>query len=256
MSGPVDPQWYKSIWTLDIIDAPWVEQTTYEVDFVVDVLQLQGHERILDMACGFGRHALALARRGYSAVGVDITEAFVEKARQLARESQVEAEFLCADLRDVSFHEEFDAVINLGDGAIGYLENDEENLKLFDLIASALKPGGQHMMSIPSASYARKHFPRGYWEMGERAIILAAFDWDAETSRNLYTGHTFKFGEILTPPEHAGPMSSTRLYSLEELRELLQTRHMEIKQAYGGYDRTIPPSEDQFTTVVHSQKQG
>jgi len=54
-----------SNWALDILDMSWVEHTTEEVDFVIEALQLQGHERILDLACGFGRHSLCATKRTY-----------------------------------------------------------------------------------------------------------------------------------------------------------------------------------------------
>ncbi len=254
MPVSIDPQWYKKIWTLDIQSMSWVERTAPEVDFVVEVLGLRGQERVLDLACGFGRHALELARRGYAVVGVDITAEYVDEAQKRAREGRLaNAEFICADLRDVSFDAEFDVVLNLADGALGYLEDDEENLKIFDLVASALKPGGKHLMGVCSGDYARKHFPRRHWEAGSRSLSLADFEWDERQSRMLYSGYTFKFGEALTRPDERAP-SSTRLYTLAELGEIFRARGMEVKQAYGDYDTAILASDDQFTLLVYSQK--
>jgi 2-polyprenyl-3-methyl-5-hydroxy-6-metoxy-1,4-benzoquinol methylase len=51
----------------------WVEHTKDEIDFIIDIMNLSGTERILDLACGFGRHAIELSRRGFLVVGVDIT---------------------------------------------------------------------------------------------------------------------------------------------------------------------------------------
>ncbi|WP_371380445.1 hypothetical protein [Sporomusa aerivorans] len=51
-------------------------------------------------------------------------------------------------------------------GAIGYLENDEENLKIFDVIANALKKNGKHFMNICNAEHAEMHFPKRYWDIG------------------------------------------------------------------------------------------
>lgn len=65
--------WYRKIWSLDIRDQSWVEDTARQVDFLVKTLGLKGGERILDLACGFGRHGLELAQRGFSVTGVDIT---------------------------------------------------------------------------------------------------------------------------------------------------------------------------------------
>ncbi len=253
MNTCIDPEWYKKIWTLDIQDLSWVESTAQEVGFAVEALGLHGCERVLDLACGFGRHALELARRGFSVMGVDITAEYIDEACKRAEQEQLKAEFICADLREVSFREEYDVVLNLADGAIGYLENDEENLKVFDLIASALKPGGKHLMGICNAAHAKKHFPRRHWEMGTRRLSLADFAWDKQSARMLYTGHSFKYGELLVKPEGKAP-ASIRLYTIEELQQILAARGMEIKQTYGGYDMSIPDSQDQLALLVYSRK--
>ncbi|MDO5434196.1 class I SAM-dependent methyltransferase, partial [Eubacterium sp.] len=72
--------WYKEIWSLDIKNQSWVENTVDEVAFIIKTLKLNGKEKILDMACGFGRHSLEFARRGYEVVGVDITKDYVDDA--------------------------------------------------------------------------------------------------------------------------------------------------------------------------------
>ena len=143
--------WYKEGWSLDIKKQSWTEETKRQVDFLIQTLKLTGDERILDLACGFGRHSLEFARRGFSVVGVDITKAYVEDAILQAEKEQLPADFLHMDIREVSFKEEFDVVLNMADGAIGYLENEEENLKIFDVVAKALRPGGKHVMDIMSA---------------------------------------------------------------------------------------------------------
>jgi 2-polyprenyl-3-methyl-5-hydroxy-6-metoxy-1,4-benzoquinol methylase len=251
---PVDPLWYRKIWTLDIREPSWVESTAREVAFAISVLGLRGGEHILDLACGFGRHALELSARGFSVVGVDITEDYIVEARRCADDRGLTAEFIHADIRDISFHKEFDVVLNLADGAIGYLEDEDENLKVFDRIASALKSGGSHLMGVCNGAYARKHFPRRHWDIGSRSLSLADFAWDEQNSRMLYASHTLKFGELLKKPTQDKPPAYIRLYTLDELRGILRDRGLAIKQAYGDYDEDVSASEDTFTLVVHSEK--
>lgn len=248
----IDPKWYKKIWTLGILDMSWVEYTKEEVDFVIEALQLRGNERILDLACGFGRHSLELAHRGYSVVGVDITEEYIKEAQRLAKESQLEIDFICADLRGVLFNAEFDVVLNLADGAIGYLENEEENLRIFDLIASALKPGGKHLMETGSVAYARKYFPKSDWDAGSHSISLSFFEWDELNSRIICTSYVLRYGEVLTMP--SGVASSIRVYTVEELCGVFEARNMKIDCTYGDYDTAISASEDALSLIVCSQK--
>ena len=252
----VDPQWYRKIWGMDVHDASWVESTAREVSFAISILKLHGGERILDLACGFGRHALDLAARGYSVVGVDVTEDYIAEARRRAGEKGLMAEFIHADIRDISFYGEFDVVLSLADGAIGYLEDEGENLKVFDRIASALRAGGSHLMGVCNGAYARKHFPRRHWDVGSRSLSLADFVWDEENARMLYRAHVFRFGEPLTKPTQDMPPAHIRLYTLHELRRILEDRGLQIKRAYGDYDVDAPASDDTFTLVVHSQKSG
>ena len=65
------------------------------------------------------------------------------------------AKFICQDIRTITFDKEFDVVLNMADGAIGYLEDDGENHKIFSVIAKALKNGGKHFMDIMNGSYAQ-----------------------------------------------------------------------------------------------------
>lgn len=231
----------------------WVEETRAQVDFICQVLQLQGKERVLDMACGFGRHALELARRGCRVVGVDITPEYIDEAQAQADKSGLEAEFICADLRELRYRETFDVVLNMADGAIGYLEGDEENLRIFDAIAAALVPGGKHLMDVCNGAYAAKHFPKRHWMTGARSLSLADFEWDAQRSLMYYGGLEFRYGEVLTKPEaiHSNP---TRLYNLAELDAIFQSRGMTVWRAYAGFDASAPATDDTFQIQVVSQK--
>ena len=248
-----DDQWYRKIWTLAIQEMSWVEQTKNQVDFIWDVLEIDTGAHVLDLACGFGRHAMEFARRGCRVVGVDITAAYIDEAKNHAREQGLDASFICADLRDLQYTGEFDVVLNLADGAIGYLENDAENLKIFDRIAAALKPGGKHLMDVCNGAYAAKHFPKRNWVFGQQTLSLADFEWDREKSLMFYGGLDFRYGEILEKPD-AIFSNPTRLYNLQELTIIFRDREMEIRGAFGDFNTASLASDDVFQIQVFSQK--
>lgn len=246
--------WYKKIWTLDIRDQSWVEDTKRQVDFLVEKLELKGGERILDLACGFGRHSLELARRGYEVTGVDITPAYVEYAAAQAQKENLPARFLCSDIREVNYENEFDVVLNMADGAVGYLENEEENRKIFSVIARALRPGGKHFMDIMNGDYAETHFPCQMWEAGEKCLTLSRFEWDSRTKMLLYGQTDIPYGAALPKPEmeEGNPI---RLYTLEEIRNIFAPLGMTV---YGAYaDVTGKPASDRgIQMMVCSKKTG
>ena len=123
---------------VDIQNMSWVEDTNRQVDFLIKQLQLKGTEKILNLACGFGRHSLEFARRGYDVTGIDITPAYIDYANEQAKKENLNVKFICQDIRTITFDKEYDVVLNMADGAIGYLEDDEENHKIFSVIAKAI----------------------------------------------------------------------------------------------------------------------
>lgn len=244
--------WYKHGWTLDIKGQSWTENTIGEVDFLEKALGLTGGETVLDLACGYGRHSLELARRGYRVVGVDITPIYVDDANMNAAKEHLQASFFCDDLRNLQYVNEFDVVLNMADGAIGYLESDAENLKIFDVIAKALKPGGKSFIDVQSGDYAAAHFPQRLWEAGTNGLTLSAFDWDPNTRISLYGQLDFVYGETLAKPEmpYGNP---TRLYTQRELEEILCERGLELYAAYADISGA-PASERGFQLKACSEK--
>lgn len=205
------------------------------------------------MACGFGRHALEFASRGFEVVGVDITEIYVDDAKKAAEKMGLSnASFICRDIRDVDFCGEFDVVLNLADGAIGYLENDEENLRIFDVISRALKNGGQHVCDLVCGDYAEAHFPVKLWDAGEKSISLSEFDWNPDTRIMMFGNRDFAYGKVLTKPEIAegDPM---RVYTLAEIKKIMKARGMRVTKAFAGYSKQ-PAGSQSFQMLVHSQK--
>lgn len=245
--------WYKQGWSLDIKNQSWTEETAQQVDFLVDLLHLSGGERILDLACGFGRHSLELARRGFEVVGVDITKAYIEDAQRQTAAEGLPATFLHMDVREVAFRHEFDVVLNMADGAIGYLESDAENLRIFDVISRALKPGGQHLMDVMNADYADTHFPCSLWDAGRQGLTLSRFEWDREACILLYGQNDFAYGEPLTPPrfDQADPI---RLYHRSEIEGIMAARGMRVRQIFSRFDGT-PGTGNDIQMIVHSQKE-
>jgi cyclopropane fatty-acyl-phospholipid synthase-like methyltransferase len=93
---------------------------------------------VLDLACGKGRHAVYMAKKGLNVTGYDLSPSNISEADRLAH---AHLHFYIRDMRDDLGKEKFDAVFNLFTG-FGYFESDEENFSVFKRIYEALKPGG------------------------------------------------------------------------------------------------------------------
>ena len=246
--------WYKYGWSLDIKNQSWTEDTENQVDFIIKAMGLSGGERILDLACGYGRHSLAFAHRGFPVVGVDITKDYVDDANLNAKNESLNAIFIHSDIRNVNFTLEFDIVLNLADGAIGYLENDAENLKIFDIAINALKPGGKHFIDVCNADHAERHFPKKNWEIGSKSLALAQFEWDKEARCMKYGGWSIPYGKNAEPPQiNMDDINPIRLYSLKELENIYNDRGMKIIASYSNYYGKEAMDEE-LQLLVYSQK--
>ncbi len=230
------PDWYKYGWTLDIKNSSWTEDTENQVDFIIKTLDLKGTERILDLACGYGRHSAVFAQRGFHVTGVDITKEYIDDATKTADELSLPAIFIHSDIRDIKFNDKFDVVLNLADGAIGYLENDDENLKIFDVVEKALKKGGKHFIDICNAEHAEQFFPKKHWEVGQKSLALAQFEWNHKTRRMTYGGWNIPYGNVAEKPEIVMENENpVRLYDLSELHTIYRQRNMKIVSSFSNY---------------------
>jgi SAM-dependent methyltransferase len=182
LSDRIPDDWYATAIDAASAEMAWTDRTGPEVDRVAKTLQPQGGERVLDMACGSGRHLLELRRRGFSVVGADISPDLIEIARRDAAGEDLDVDFALSDLRDLDFDPEFDLVLNLNDGAIGYLESDEENLRTFEAISRAPRPGGRNLVQPPNVLYVKERLPQRSWIPAPDMIELVEFRWDTKDS--------------------------------------------------------------------------
>ena len=158
--------------------------------------------------------------------------------------------FICQDIRTITFDKEFDVVLNMADGAIGYLEDDGENHKIFSVIAKALKNGGKHFMDIMNGSYAETHFPCKLWDAGEKGLTLSAFEWEKDRKTLIYGQVDYMYGEALYKPEmkEGNPI---RLYSLDEITEIFCKLGLRICNSFADFSGK-PSSDNDIQLMVYS----
>ncbi len=201
-----------------------------ECDFVVSALELQPGARVLDLCCGQGRHAIELAKRGFCVTGFDLSEYLLGLARDRAREAEVACEFVCGDMREIPWENEFEAVLNLFT-AFGYLETDEEDEKALRAVARCLRPGGRAFLDLWNRDRSARHFPYRGWYEHEGHIVLDQREWDWLTGRMNMTR------TIVAPDGQRRELGFTlRAYTHPEIVGMLRRAGMEWERSYGDFE--------------------
>lgn len=121
------------------------ERTISEVDGVIKLLSLKNGASILDCPCGYGRHSIELAKRGFEVTGSDINSVHLKKAIDTSKANSLNVTFNKESMLDLQYSFRFDAVINMF-YSFGFFDTDEENEKVLKNFFDALKPGGKFLM--------------------------------------------------------------------------------------------------------------
>jgi SAM-dependent methyltransferase len=248
----IPQDWYREAFDGSTADMAWTERTGSEVDRALKMLRPEGGERILDLACGSGRHSIELSRRGFSVVGADISSDLIEIARRDTQGVGLDVTFAEADLRQLEFEDEFDIVLNLNDGAVGYFETEEENHRTFETISRALKPGGLNLVQLPNVLYAKEHLPQRSWIPSSTMVELVEHRWNKRDRYMEGAMIPLRFGEVLEGLK--GIEFRQRLYTVDELKDIYASVAMSLETVFHGSAKPRQPSSSQFEIFAAARK--
>ncbi|MEW6530697.1 MAG: methyltransferase domain-containing protein [Thermodesulfobacteriota bacterium] len=221
----VPPDWWYRIFNRlylktdgDVVDDSRI--TAAEIDLVVEALDLGIQDRILDLCCGQGRHALELTRRGFRcAEGLDRSHYLIQRARERAKQEALAVKFREGDARKLPYKvDQFDAVLIMGN-SFGYFETVHDDLRVLREVLRVLKPWGKLLIDIADGDYLRSNYQSRSWEWIDKNLFVCrerSLSSDAErlVSREVVT-HVAR-GVI------ADQFYAERLYCRESLGKLLQ----------------------------------
>ena len=223
------------------------ERSDAEVAAWTELLELDSsptRKRILDLACGFGRHANCLAALGHSVVGVDLVPGFLEIARERAAEMGVQVDYQQGDMRLLDFGEEFDRVLLLFT-SFGYFE-DEQNVRVMENMVRALRPGGLLGFDIPNRDAVTKDVPSTHVIDKDGDLTINRLSFDVLSGRFHNRRIVIRNGVRKDKP------FSIRLYNATEIRDLLNRAGLKVTKmvGYGGQ----PLSADSRGMMVVARK--
>lgn len=231
-----------------MMQLPWTQNTTAEIETVIKQLGLTPNMRILDLGCGYGRHLAELSRRGFKATGVEISPVLADLARQQIERAGLTAKVLQQDAR-IHLSEQFDCVLCLAEGPIGYLDNDAENRQLLESIAAATRRGGILLMELVSGEAVIRSCPTKFWCDESGVIQISAWQYDATT------GYTLRREKVITADGRTYSWDGrVRAYTYPEIQSLLQSVGFELCAAFTGIDMTRSFDGRSWDVVIHARR--
>jgi ubiquinone/menaquinone biosynthesis C-methylase UbiE len=236
--------WYETLFVRDYYDYFYVggprgiftpeqraQQTEVQVDFIAAQLELPERARVLDLCCGWGRHSVRLAQRGYRVTGLDLSAYHLRLAKEAARAAGVQVEWLRGDMRDVPGRARFDAVINCFT-SFGYFETEADDQRVLDGVARALKPGGRFLIdTINHDGLMRVFRDSDCRERPDGGLSIELRRYDAHTGRI-----SVDWIYVERDGKRRKAFHSVRLYTYPELAAMLSKAGLRAVRLWGNWD--------------------
>lgn len=200
-----------------------------EVDFILNKLNLGSGSRVLDMCCGYGRHAVEIAKKGnYEVVGVDYSEHLINLAKERSKMMKLNnLTYIKGDIRTFKPQKQFQLVLNLFI-SIGFFDEENNILAFKNLCESVQKNGSlvlelHNYKNVKFKTYEKQRVPGGY--------IF-------ETKRFLDERNSTLIVERLVTKgsESKQYRMQIRIYTLEEILNICEKYDMFYNMHFGSYD--------------------
>lgn len=192
---------------------------------LIDGLVPLAGRRVLDLACGPGRHAAQLSSRGARVVGLDLSLPLLARARMRTRGA---VPMVRADMRQLPFGPgTFDMVVNLFT-SFGYFADDAQHQAVLADAASLLRRGGAFVLDFFNAAAVREGLvPREECVVGsQRVVIQRRIDPNGR--------HVIKEMQLLD--DGRSFIERVRLFTGDELVRMMRNAALDVRHRFGDYD--------------------
>ncbi len=226
--------WYEDdrlweFWETFIMSPRLMDAAPADAENALKLLDVSPGSALLDLCCGYGRHTIEFARRGYKLTGVDRTTRYLDHARRRAADADLDIEFVHDDMRTFRRPESFDGATNLLT-SFGYFDNPDDDRRVLDNIHASLKPGRRVVMEMVGKEVLARIYQKRDWVEWDGVYCLEEREPIDNWSRLKLRWIFVKDGKV--KEFHL----TLRLYSASELTSLLTSVGFHGVRIYGGLD--------------------
>ena len=193
------------------------------IDNLVQHLQITKGSKLIDIACGKGRHATYFNSLGLDVVGVDLSPNSIASATKNANAT---LQFSVHDMREVYQENSFDVVTNLFT-SFGYFEENTDEQKAINAMASNLKSEGVLIIDFMNV----KKVIANLVASEQKTIDGITFD----ISRKIEVGHIIKDIQITDGAIKQHFQEKVKAITLADYSEFITTAGLKIIDIFGNY---------------------
>ncbi len=214
--------YYKDIWRTIIPD----ELTIKEIDFIIPYFKLEKGSRVLDLMCGYGRHATSLGRKGIEVTAVDNLADYIHEIKTLVEKENLSVKVFQTSVLEFKSNDRFDLAICMGNSLNFF--NASDTLKIFSNISSLLKTGGHLLINSWSiAEIVFKNFRENSWsQVGELKFLTE--------SKLLFNPNRIETESTIISPDGKTEIKQGTdfIFSLNEMEAMMKSTGLTLKEVY------------------------
>lgn len=220
-------EWFEDWFDTVYYNALYSERNEDEADRFIELLVEELHvnkgSKILDVACGRGRHAVALNELGYDVTGIDLS------FKKIASNNSVEKDqlhFYRHDMRHIFRINYFDCVFNFFT-SFGYFESHHEEKNVAYSMAANLKWGGHLVIDYLNAEFVKNNLIK--------EDKIKSGDYEFIIHKHLENDRISKKITVVEKDKCSVFYEKVRMYSLQQMTELFSPFSLSLQNVYGSY---------------------
>ncbi len=224
MKGEWFESWFDSPYYHQLYQHRDEKEAKMFINNLIEKIGLNKGGKVLDLACGKGRHSISLNDLGMDVLGVDLSKNSIEKAKEFENEK---LRFQVHDMREVIQGEKFDAILNLFT-SFGYFDNEEDSLKVLKSIHSMLKDDGVVVIDFLNAKKVIENL------VSEEKVIREGICFYIRRWHN--DNHVFKEIRFTDEGKEYCFIERVQLLKKENFEKLFKESRLEILDFFGDYN--------------------
>jgi len=237
--------WFESWFDTEWYHELYAHRSHEEADAFV--LKLMAHlnltkgSKLLDIACGKGRHAKSMHELGFEVTGIDLSANSIKEAKQSEKDGLT---FAVHDMREVFARNEYDAAFNYFT-SFGYFETEKDNIRAAQAFAESLKPNALLIIDYVNKAHALRNMEsKGKLQevRGENVYDISYRFEDNRFKKKIVVNDQYEFEE------------QVQALTLKQFKSYFEPLGMQLKEVFGNYSLEAYEQEQSARLIMIFKK--